>query len=338
MRPVENPPNPWHSVHREWLGPPPPARLEVFEETAKSIVTENDSPDVGFRFGVNPYRGCFHGCLYCYARPTHQYLDLGAGTDFERKIIVKVNAPELLEAAFRKRAWKGDSIALSGNTDCYQPLEAHYRLTRGMLEVCRRFRNPVGVITKSVLVRRDRDVLADLARIARVRVFFSIPFLDDAMARAIEPSAPAPSDRFAAMRALHEAGVPVGVMVAPILPGLNDSQIAGVLARARDCGAQWAGKILLRLPAEVKDVFVPRLREAYPDSADKVLNAVREMRQGVLYKSGFGARVRGEGERWAAIEAMFDLQVRRLGYRRDDEEGPTTFRRPGAQLGLLDDH
>lgn len=336
MRRVENPPNPWHSRHREWLGPPPPARLEVFEERAGSIITENDSPDVGFRFGINPYRGCFHGCAYCYARPTHQYLDFGAGTDFERRIVVKVNAPELLRASFLRPSWRGDLLAISGNTDCYQPLEAHYRITRRLLRICREFRNPVEVITKGVLVRRDADLLADLARVARVRVYFSIPFADDAMARALEPYAPAPSGRFEAMRALRDAGVPVGVMVAPILPGLNDSQVPAVLARARECGARWAGRILLRLPAQVKEVFVPRLREAFPDRAAKVLNALREMRGGGLYRAGFGTRMRGEGHRWAAIERMFDLACRQLGYREADPPGPTTFRRPGTQLGFPD--
>jgi len=200
MRWVENPPNPWHTQHREWLGPPPPARLEIYEESARSIVTGNESPDVGFRWSANPYRGCFFGCSYCYARPTHQYLDFGAGTDFERRIVVKVNAPRLLRRTLRKKSWAGESLALSGNTDCYQPLEASYRLTRGMLEVCREFANPVGIVTKSGLIQRDLDLLCDLAAFGLVRVHFSIAFGDDLMARAIEPYAPSPSARFEAMR------------------------------------------------------------------------------------------------------------------------------------------
>lgn len=211
MRPVSNPPNPWNSTHVDWLGDPPPARLTVFEEDARSILSENDSPDVGFRWSVNPYRGCFHACAYCYARPTHQYLGFGAGTDFERRIVAKVNAAALLEQAFNRRSWLGERIAFSGVTDCYQPLEAHYGLTRSCLEVCARFRNPVGIITKGALVRRDVDVLQQLHRTAAVRVHLSIPVADDDTARIIEPGASLPSQRFAAMEALARAGVPVGL-------------------------------------------------------------------------------------------------------------------------------
>jgi len=318
-RPVANPPNPWLSEHREWIGEPPPARLEVYEERAKTILSENESGDVGFRWSANPYRGCFHGCSYCYARPTHQYLGFGAGTDFERRIVVKVNAPELLRQAFARRSWRGELVALSGNTDCYQPLEASYRLTRGLLEACRDFRNPVGIITKSVLIRRDLDVLAELARPGLVRVSLSIPFLDDEMARVIEPYAPAPSDRFAALLALSGAGVPAGVGVAPIIPGLNESQVAGILRRAKECGATHAFRAPLRLPGEVKDVFLGRLREACPDRYDKVVRAIRELRGGRLNEPRPGARGEGLGARWAAIEALFDLECRRLGLDRDTE-------------------
>jgi DNA repair photolyase len=332
-RPLANPPNPWQSEHCEWLGEPPPARLEVYEERARSILSENDSPDVGFRWSANPYRGCFHGCAYCYARPTHQYLGFGAGTDFERRIVVKVNAPALLREAFARPSWKGDLVALSGNTDCYQPLEASYRLTRGLLEACRDFRNPVGVITKAVLVRRDADVLAELARMGLARVSLSIPFLDDAMARAIEPYAPAPSDRFAAMRALRDAGVPVGVAVAPVIPGLNDSQVGGILARAKECGATSAFRIPLRLPAEVKDVFLPRLREAFPDRYRKVEHAIRELRGGALNEARRGARMEGRGARWAAVDDLFELQCRRLGLDAAPPDPPPIP--PRGQLALF---
>lgn len=328
-RPIENPPNPWLSDHREWIGEPPPARLEVYEERARTILSENESGDVGFRWSANPYRGCFHGCAYCYARPTHQYLGFGAGTDFERRIVVKVNAPELLRRAFARRSWKGELVALSGNTDCYQPLEASYGLTRGLLEACRDFRNPVGVITKGALVRRDVDLLAALARQGLVRVSLSIPFLDDAMARAIEPYAPTPSDRFEAMRVLAEAGVPVGVGIAPVIPGLNDSQVGAILERAKECGATRAFRAPLRLPAEVKEVFLPRLAEAYPDRYKKVVNAIRELRGGGLDEPRLEARMEGRGARWAAIEDLFDLQCRRLGLNRDaDEARPAVPRQP----------
>jgi DNA repair photolyase len=336
MRRVENPPNPWQTRQREWLGPPPPARLEVYEEQARTIVTRNESPDVSFRWSVNPYRGCYFGCGYCYARPTHQYLDFGAGTDFERKIVVKVNAPRLLRRTFRKKSWAGEPIALSGATDCYQPLEASYRLTRGLLEVCRQFGNPVGIVTKSVLVQRDLDLLGELAAFRLVHVNFSIPFSDDLMARAIEPYAPSPSARFEAMRTVAAAGVPVSVLVAPIIPGLNESQIGGILERAKACGATRAYRSLLRLPAEVKDVFLQRLREAFPHRYDKVVHAIREMRGGALYRAEFGERDRGSGQRWEAIEELFDLTCRRLGLNREEEE-PTALPLPreGAQLSLF---
>jgi DNA repair photolyase len=336
---VNNPPNPWNDIHKEWLDAPPPADMEVYEEHAKTVVSENESPDVGFRFSVNPYRGCFHACAYCYARPTHQYWDFGAGTDFERKIIVKVNAPEKLREHFMKKSWNGELIVFSGNTDCYQPLESSYKLTRGLLEVCREFRNPVGMITKSALIRRDIDVLAALAKEARIYVHMSIAFADDAMARAIEPNAPSPSTRFAAMRALTDAGVPVGVGIAPIIPGLNDSQIADILKRSKENGATRAFRVMLRLPAEVKPVFIERLQQAYPDRAMKVINAVKEMRDGALYNSKFGERGKGKGKRWEAIEWLFDQTCQRLGLNLHEENdcdcrAASTFRRPGERQQL----
>ena len=338
LKRVDNPPHPFNDVQMEWIdAPPPPATMEIYEENAKTVLSENDSPDVSFRFSLNPYRGCFHACAYCYARPTHQYWDFGAGTDFERKIIVKINAPEKLREAFMRKSWNGDLVVFSGNTDCYQPLEASYRLTRQCLEVCSEFQNPIAIITKSAIVRRDVDVLSDLTRVARARVQISIPFADDKMARLIEPGAPSPRTRFAAMKALSDAGVPVGVAVAPIIPGLNDSQIAEILERAYEAGARRAFRVMLRLPAEVKPVFIQRLTEAFPDRAQKVLNAVREMRDGKLYTSEFGARGRGKGQRWDAIEWLFELTCKKLGMNAmderefsKDEEAPT-FRRPGER-------
>jgi len=231
-RRISNPPNPWESVHAEWLGEPPEAELEVYEEEAKSIISENDSPDVGFRFSVNPYRGCFHACAYCYSRPTHQYLGWGAGTDFDRKIVVKVNAPELLRKEMMRRSWKGETLVFSGVTDCYQPLEAVYEITRRCLEVCVEFRNPVGIVTKGALVKRDVDLLSRLARESEAMVYVSVPFADDAAGRAMEPHAGLPSQRLETIAVLSEAGIRTGVAIAPIIPGLNDSDIAPVLARA----------------------------------------------------------------------------------------------------------
>jgi DNA repair photolyase len=339
-RPVANPPNPWHAREVELLEPAPPAALEVYEESARSIVTSNDSPDVPFTFSVNPYRGCFHGCAYCYARPGHQYLDWGAGTDFERRIVVKVNAPERLRQAFLKPSWRGEALAFSGVTDCYQPLEASYQLTRRCLEVCLEFRNPVGVITKGALVQRDAALLGRLAREARASVYVSIPFADDATGRAIEPYASSVSRRFETLRVLADAGVPVGVAIAPVIPGLNDSHIPEILERAREAGATSAFRILLRLPAEVRPVFEARLREAFPLRAEKVLNGLREMKGGALNRAAFGTRMRGEGPRWQAVSALFDAHVRRLGFEQGREIAPapaTTFRRPGRQRSLFGD-
>jgi len=314
-RPVSNPPNPWSTVHVEWLGEPPAAALEVFEEEAKSVLTRNESPDLSFRWSVNPYRGCFHGCAYCYARRSHQYLGFGAGTDFERKLVVKTNAPEALRRELGKPSWAGELILFSGDTDCYQPLEAGYGLTRRCLEVALERRNPVGVITKNELVRRDADLLARLAAEAGARVFLSIPFRDDALARLVEPQASPPSRRFEALRALAEAGVPVGVSLAPTIPGLNDADIPEVLARARAAGARWAFHNLVRLSGEVLPVFVERLRAALPDRADKVLAAIREARGGdKMSESAFGARMRGTGARWQMAAQLFRLHRRRLGY------------------------
>ncbi len=342
MRPVSNPPNPWASAHVEWLEAPPAAELEIHEEEARSILAENDSPDVGFRWSLNPYRGCFHACAYCYARPSHQYLGFGAGTDFDRKLVVKVNAPQLLRERFGKPSWEGELIAFSGDTDCYQPLEASYGLTRRCLEICAEFQNPVGVITKSAVIRRDVDVLAALARRARVRVMLSIPFARDDLARALEPGASAPSRRFDTLRLLTDAGVPTGVAIAPVIPGLNDPDIPELLERAHAAGARRAFLILLRLPGEVLPVFRERIASALdPARVRKIEHAVRELRGGGgrMNDSRFGARFRGQGPRWQAIEALFELHCRRLGLAQGEALGdvaaPTTFARPTRQLALF---
>lgn len=338
-RPASNPANRFHRATLEW-DEPPPAELEVYEERAKSILSRNDSPDVGFEHSVNPYRGCFHACAYCYARPTHPYLDFGAGTDFDRKIVVKTNAPELLATELGRPGWKGGTIAFSGNTDCYQPLEARYGLTRRCLEVCLDYRNPVTVITKGLAIRRDVDVLAALAEKARCRVTLSIPFANDADARAIEPFASPPSKRFETLRILSEAGIRTGVSVSPIIPGLNDHQIPEILERAREAGATHAFCILLRLPREVLPIFDERLEEAFPLRAEKVRHALAEMRGGARNESAFGERMRGKGVRWQLVERLFESQAKRLGFGpgvEDEGEPPTTFRRPTPQLALFDE-
>ena len=337
---VWNPPNPYLSEHRDLIGEPPAAPLEIFEDQSKSILSTNDSPDIGFRWSVNPYRGCFHACAYCFARPTHEYFGFGAGTDFERKIFVKKNAPALLEQAFRHTSWQGELIAFSGVTDCYQPLEAAWKLTRGCLDVCLKFRNPAAIITKSMLIRRDAELLAALAREADASVSLSIPFLDEDMARRIEPGAPTIRRRFETMELLAKAGVPVGIGVAPVIPGLNDDAIPGLLQEAKRCGATYAFHTLLRLPGSVKDVFFHRLKEQFPLRVARIEHRIREVRSGRLYDSRFGQRHHGTGVYWESIERLWDVWTRRTGFRDAQEDAPakaSTFHRPpepGEQLEL----
>ena len=339
LRPVANPPNPWASHEVEYLdGEAPNAPLQVFEDHTRGILAHNDSPDVGFSWSVNPYRGCFHACAYCYARPSHEYLSFGAGSDFDRKIVVKTRAPALLRDAFDAPAWKGQLVAFSGVTDCYQPLEASYRLTRGCLEVCAEYRNAAAIITKAPLVERDIDVLQELSRVARVGVSVSIPFWDEAKARAIEPFVTTPARRMRTVERLARAGLRVGVMVAPIVPGLNDEDMGRVLSAARDAGASWAGSVLLRLPGSVKDVFEERLRASLPLRADRVLRRIRETRGGKMYDPRFGVRGSGEGVYADAINSLFEQTAKSLGLETGSfaaDDSSATFRRPRGQLALF---
>ena len=321
-RTVSNPPNPWESTHVEWLGEPPAARLEVLEERARTVLSRNDSPDVPFRWGVNPYRGCQHACAYCYARPSHQYLGFGAGTDFDKRIVVKTNAPECLARELAKKRWRGEPITFSGNTDCYQPLEASYELTRGCLSVCLARRNPVAVLTKSALVQRDLDLLVALHERARAKVFLSIPFLDARTCRAIEPGAPTPDKRFETLRALSEAGLETGIAIAPVIPGLSDQDVPGLLERAREAGARRAFLTLLRLPREVRPVFEERVAEAFPDREQKIRHALEEMRAGQARPAAFGTRLTGTGARWQLVRRLFEVHAQRLGIEIGDAEEP----------------
>ena len=314
FRPVTNPPNPWASTDVAYLdGETPHAELHVYEDHSRQILAKNDSPDIGFSFSVNPYRGCFHACAYCYARPSHEYLSFGAGTDFDRRIVVKPEAPQLLRDAFEKPSWKGDHVVFSGVTDCYQPLEASYRLTRGCLEVCVEYKNSCGIITKSPLVERDLDVLEELTKVARVGVAISIPFWSAEKARAIEPYVATPQRRMHTIEKLAARGVRVGVMVAPIIPGLNDEEMADVLKAAKEAGAHFAGTTLLRLPGAVKDVFEERLRASLPLRAERILRRVRETRGGRMNDPRFGARGTGEGPYAESISALFEATTRKLG-------------------------
>jgi DNA repair photolyase len=315
-----------------------PARpTELFRDTSKTVLTTNDSPDVPMDVTVNPYRGCEHGCVYCYARPYHEYLGLSAGVDFESRIFVKENAPALLRAELMRRSWTPQIIGLSGVTDPYQPVERRLRLTRACLEVLAEFRNPVAIITKSHLVTRDADLLHDLARVDAAQVMVSITTLDDGLARAMEPRAARPDLRLDALRVLSDAGIPTGVMVAPIVPGLTDHEVPAILRAAAAAGARTAGYTMLRLPHGVKDLFADWLDRHAPDRKARVLGRVRDVRGGRLNVSAFGTRMKGEGPVADAIRQMFTLHRRRAGLTRPIHLSTAAFRRPGAQAGLFDD-
>lgn len=341
-RPLANPPNPWLTTAVEYLeGATPDAKLEVYEDRSRSIVASNDSPDLGFDFSVNPYRGCYHGCAYCYARPSHELLGHGAGTDFERKILVKPNAPALLRRTFDAPKWKGDVVAFSGVTDCYQPLEAAYRLTRGCLEVCHEYRNPVVIITKSPLIARDVDILRALHAVTHVAISVSIPIWDPERARGVEPFVASPSRRMRTIERLATEGLDVGINVAPMIPGLSDSDVSELLQRAQKAGASRASMTYLRLPGSVGAVFESQIRSAFPARADRILNRIREARGGRLNDARFGHRMRGEGAYAESVHALFGAECRRLGlnqHTRARPIEPRTFRRPpqaGDQLTLF---
>jgi DNA repair photolyase len=335
VRPISNPPNPWLSTSVEYLDEIPEAKLEVYEDHTREILAHNDSPDVGFSWSVNPYRGCGQACAYCYARPTHEYLGLGAGSDFETKITVKPDAARLLREAFERPSWKGELIVFSGVTDCYQPLEASYRLTRGCLEVCAEYRNPVGIITKAPLIERDIDLLQKIG----ASVTVSIPIWDKEHSRAMEPFVATPQTRMRTIERLAAAGLDVGVNIAPVIPGLSDEDIPRILEAAHAAGARRAGFVFLRLPGSVAQVFEERLRAALPLRAERVLHRVREIRGGKLYDSRWSVRQKGEGTYAEAARALFDSTVRRLGMNQGfgNETEADTFRRPGRgrQLPLL---
>jgi DNA repair photolyase len=337
-RPISNPPNPWLATDVEWLEPRP-ARLTVYRDASREILSRNDSPDVGFTWSVNPYRGCLHACAYCYARPYHEYLGFGAGTDFDTRVVVKERAPELLRAAFDRPGWRGETVAFAGATDAWQPLEAAWRLTRRCLEVCAEYRNPVTVVSKAALLVRDLDLLERLRREAHCSVAVSLPYLDEGVARALEPLAPSPRRRLETIARLAEAGLEPAVLVAPVIPGLDD-ELPRVLAAAREAGAASAGWQLLRLPGPVKGIFEARLREVLPARAERIMHLTRETRQGELDDPRFGRRFRGEGPYAEAIGQVFRVACARLGLRvarpADQARPCATFRRPeGAQGTLL---
>lgn len=319
-------------------GPGKPA-TEFLRDTSRSIITTNDSPDVGFDAGINPYRGCEHGCIYCYARPMHEYLGFSAGLDFETKILVKENAPELLRAALSSPRWTPRPVGISGATDPYQPAERRLGLTRVCLEVLSEFRNPAVVVTKNHLVTRDIDLLSGLARHDAAQVCLSVTTLDPDLARVMEPRTSTPRKRLEAISALRDAGVPVGVLVAPVVPGLTEHELPAIVDAAAQAGASFAGYIVLRLPHGVKDLFTQWLREHFPEREKKVLNRIRDIRGGALNDSDFATRGRGTGAYAAQIRSMFDLAVRRAGISNTPPPvSAKAFRRPdGDQFSLFED-
>jgi DNA repair photolyase len=284
---------------------------QYLPDQARSIVTENNSPDVGFRYSVNPYRGCLHGCAYCYARPTHEYLGLNAGLDFETKIFVKHDAPALLRDFLMKDRWRCEPIALSGVTDPYQPCERQFLLTRGCLEVMAEARQPVSIITKNALVVRDLDLLGGMASSGLVHVNMSVTTLDTDLARTMEPRTSTPAARLRAIRELRQVGVPVRVLIAPVIPGLNDSEIPAILAAAQEAGAQAAGFVLLRLPLTVAPVFLEWLERTQPERKERIEGRIRNVRGGKLNVSSFGERMRGSGEMAEQIRSLFRLVARK---------------------------
>ena len=329
----ENPANRFEPLHvepdPEGELPSPSVPTQFFHDTSRSILTENESPDVGFRYSLNPYRGCEHGCIYCYARPSHEYLGFSAGLDFESRILVKKDAPDLLRRALANPRWNPELIALSGNTDPYQPVERRLELTRGCLQVLCEFRNPVGIITKSALVQRDRDLLAALAADDAAQVFVSITSLDPDLSASLEPRAARPEKRLETVAALASAAIPVGVLVAPVIPGLNDHEVPGILERAAAAGAQTASWILLRLPAPVDGLFEDWLRRNHPRRRQKVLGLIRDTRSGRMSDASFGRRMRGQGPYAEHLAALFRTAARRHGLdRRLPPPSVAAFHRP----------
>jgi DNA repair photolyase len=310
---------------------------EFFPDRSRSIIAYNDSPDVGFDASINPYRGCEHGCVYCYARPTHEYLGFSSGLDFETKIMVKEDAPELLRKELSSRNWTPQLVALSGNTDCYQPVEKTKQLTRRCLEVFLEFRNPVVIITKNFLVTRDIDILAELARYDCVGVTVSLTTLDHKLSSLLEPRASRPARRLAAIKELAEAGVPVGYLQAPMIPGLTDAEAPAIGAAAAKAGATFSGYVALRLPFAVKSLFEDWLEQNYPEKKNKVLGRVREIRGGKLNDPNFTSRMRGQGIYAEQMAKLFQLARKKSGI---TERWPKLtiehFQRPGiAQLRLF---
>ena len=314
----------------------PKLATQFFRDGTKTIIARNNSPDISFDTSLNPYRGCEHGCVYCFARPTHEYLGFSAGLDFESKIMVKENAAVLLEAELSSLKWKPQTVVLSGVTDPYQPVERRLEITRGCLQVLAKFRNPVGIITKNRLVTRDIDVLRELAEHDAVAVNVSVTSLDRELQRILEPRTSPPQARLDAIAQLNAAGIPVGVMVGPVIPGLTDHELPAILAATGKSGAQFAGFVILRLPWAVAPLFERWLTEHFPDRKEKVLGRIRDLRGGErLYDSRWGKRQTGEGIFAEQIAAIFEVGRRRAGIGERRKLSTAAFRRPGEQMNLF---
>src|SRR5262245_59669059 len=337
---ASNPGNRFERAHyavSEWDEPEDTSPNTVLlKDATRSIIAYNDSPDVGFDASINPYRGCEHGCIYCFARPNHEYLGLSAGLDFETKILVKENAPELLRHELMLPSWRPQTLAISGVTDAFQPIERRLKLTRRCLEVLAEFRNPVVIITKNELVTRDIDLLSELARNDAALVIISVTSLRNELARTLEPRASQPQRRLAAIEALAKANIPVGVLVAPIIPGLTDHEMPGILAACRNAGAITAGYVPLRLPFGLAPLFEEWLTLHAPLQKEKILNRVREIRGGRMNDPNFGSRLRGEGEYASHLKKLFDSTCRKAGLNGSRPKLSTeAFRRPGSQMDLF---
>ena len=317
----------------------PPLKTTVQEERSRKIITTNDSPDISFDRSINPYRGCEHGCAYCFARPTHAYMGLSPGLDFETRLFAKPNAAKLLEKELARPGYEPRTMAIGTNTDPYQPIEKRYRIMREVLEVLDAANHPVGIVTKSALVLRDVDILSRMAERNLCKVALSVTTLDRSLARAMEPRAATPDRRLAALRLLSEAGVPTTVMVAPIIPALNESEIERILDAAAAAGAREAGYVLLRLPLEVRDVFKEFLEREYPDRAKHVMSVIRSMRGGKDYDATWGTRMKGDGPYAWQIGRRFEIACRRLGLNASRRSLRTDLFKPpvddSGQLQLL---
>jgi DNA repair photolyase len=337
-----NPPNRFEHLHLEVDPDCPPEerphpQTRFYDDASESLLTRNDSPDLPFTVGLNPYRGCEHGCAYCFARPTHEYLGFSSGLDFESKIMVKKRAPELLRRELSSPRWTVERISMSGITDCYQPCERQFKLTRACLEVCAEFRQPISIITKNALVTRDLDLLRELNRWSATSVYISITTLDTDLAGKLEPRASRPAARLQAIRELTAAGIPVGVMVAPVIPGLTDHEMPAILQAAAAAGARSANYIVLRLPHALKELFTQWLADHVPGKQARVIDRVRGMRGGKLYQSDWGSRLRGQGIFAEQLGELFTATARRAGLNQTPGQLSTAhFRRPGGtQLDLF---